>query len=66
MLIQPPDAAAPEAERVTAAGPDQAAPGRTSEVRGVIDNATPDRLYGWAWDYGHPDRRVPVALRHRR
>ena len=63
MLIQTPDATAPEAERVTAGATGQADPGRTSDVRGVIDNATPDRLYGWAWDYGHPEHRVPVALR---
>ncbi|MFC7474069.1 hypothetical protein ACFQS7_06885 [Dankookia sp. GCM10030260] len=58
MLIQPPDAAAPK--RMTEAEADR---GRTSDVRGVIDNATPDRLYGWAWDFGHPAQRVRVALR---
>ncbi|TDH64421.1 hypothetical protein E2C06_00295 [Dankookia rubra] len=60
MLIQTPDAAAPESERLTEAGSGQ---GRTSDVRGVIDNATPDRLYGWAWDFGHPAHRVRVVLR---
>jgi hypothetical protein len=63
MLIQTPNATAPEAERVTAGATGQINPGRSSDVRGVIDNATPDRLYGWAWDYGHPEHRVPVTLR---
>lgn len=34
-----------------------------SEVRGLIDNATPDRLYGWAWDALHPGTRLQVELR---
>ena len=63
MLIETPAAAAPEAERATEAAPHPAAPGRSSDVRGVIDNATPDRLYGWAWDFGHPEHRVRVTLR---
>jgi hypothetical protein len=65
MLIQTPDATAPapEGERMSEAAAGQAEPGRTSDVRGVIDNATPDRLYGWAWDFGHPAHRVRVALR---
>lgn len=60
MTILKPDAPVPEAGRVTE-GP--GAPGRTSDVRGVIDSVTPDRLYGWAWDHGHPTHRVPVLLR---
>jgi hypothetical protein len=63
MLIQTPDATAPGAERMTEADPRPAAAGRSSDVRGVIDNATPDRLYGWAWDFGHPAHRVRVVLR---
>jgi hypothetical protein len=59
MLIQTPDATGPDTEQMTEA----AAPGRTSDVRGVIDNVTPDRLYGWAWDFGHPAHRVRVLLR---
>jgi hypothetical protein len=40
------------------------ATGRTpSDVRGVIDNATSDRLYGWAWDANQPGHRVKVELR---
>ena len=31
-----------------------------SDVRGLIDNATADRLYGWAWDAAHPGYRVKV------
>jgi hypothetical protein len=34
-----------------------------SDVRGLIDNATTDRVYGWAWDAGYPTHRVPVELR---
>ena len=34
-----------------------------SDVRGVIDNATADRLYGWAWDANHPGARLRVELR---
>lgn len=34
-----------------------------SDVRGVIDNATTDRLYGWAWDANHPGARLKVELR---
>ena len=34
-----------------------------SDVRGVIDNATTDRLYGWAWDAAHPGARLKVELR---
>lgn len=34
-----------------------------SDVRGVIDNATSDRLYGWAWDAKHPGARLKVELR---
>jgi len=34
-----------------------------SEVTGLIDNATTDRLYGWVWDAAHPGHRVRVELR---
>jgi hypothetical protein len=34
-----------------------------SDVRGLIDNATADRLYGWAWDANHPGARLKVELR---
>jgi len=34
-----------------------------SDVRGLIDNATPERLYGWAWDAMHPGTRLQVELR---
>lgn len=36
---------------------------QTSDVRGLIDNATADRLYGWAWDAAHPGARLKVELR---
>ncbi len=34
-----------------------------SDLRGLIDNATADRLYGWVWDAAHPGYRVTVELR---
>lgn len=34
-----------------------------SDIRGLIDNATADRLFGWAWDAAHPGRRLKVELR---
>lgn len=34
-----------------------------SDIRGLIDNATTDRLYGWAWDANHPGTRLKVELR---
>lgn len=46
-------------------GSDDAAPDapQASDVRGLIDNATADRLYGWAWDANHPGARLKVELR---
>ncbi len=57
----------PSARRLTRdlPGSDDAA-GETSpesDVRGLIDNATADRLYGWAWDARHPGARLKVELR---
>lgn len=63
MLIQAAAPTIPEPARNAEAASAPAAPGRISDVRGVIDNATPDRLYGWAWDHGYPTQRVRVALR---
>lgn len=34
-----------------------------SDMQGLIDNATADRLYGWVWDAAHPDFRAKVELR---
>ena len=39
------------------------APPARPAVQAVIDNATADRLYGWAWDPAAPGRRLAVALR---
>jgi hypothetical protein len=58
MMLKP--GAAQDAERANGT---PAAPGRNSDVRGVVDNATPDRLYGWAADFGDLARRVTVQLR---
>ena len=32
-------------------------------IRALIDNATADRLYGWAWNAAEPDQRLTVELR---
>jgi hypothetical protein len=55
-MMLTPDASAQHADRATA-------PGRQSDIRGVIDNMTPDRLYGWACDFARPAERVRVVLR---
>lgn len=47
----------------TADAPSDAAVEAASDVRGLIDNATVDRLYGWAWDAAYPGRRLKVELR---
>jgi hypothetical protein len=47
-------------EELAGSSPEAPAP---SDVRGLIDNATSDRLYGWAWDAAHPGRRLKVELR---
>lgn len=39
------------------------APG--TEIQGLVDNATADRLYGWAWNASSPDERLAVELRIR-
>lgn len=36
---------------------------RGSGLRGLVDNATPDRLYGWVWNASTPRERVMVELR---
>jgi hypothetical protein len=56
MLPVDEDAAPPVSEA-------HAAPVARSDVRGLVDNATADRLYGWAWDAAHPGYRVKVELR---
>jgi hypothetical protein len=39
------------------------APAPRQGVRALIDNATADRLYGWAWNAAEPDQRLTVELR---
>lgn len=36
---------------------------RGAGLRGLVDNATPDRLYGWVWNASAPRERVTVELR---
>jgi Effector Associated Constant Component 1 len=50
------------ATAAVATAPETDAP-PASDVRGLIDNATADRLYGWAWDAAYPGRRLKVELR---
>jgi len=59
----------PETDRMTEADPvtetlrPTAEPRPISEVRGVVDNATTNRVYGWVWDASYPTLRVPLELR---
>jgi hypothetical protein len=39
------------------------APAPRPGIRALIDNATADRLYGWAWNAAEPDQRLTVELR---
>lgn len=32
-------------------------------IRALIDNATADRLYGWAWNAAEPSQRLTIELR---
>ncbi len=34
-----------------------------TEIQGLVDNATPDRLFGWAWIPSSPGERVRIELR---
>ena len=45
-----------------AAKPDSPA-GPLPGIRALIDNASADRLYGWAWNAAQPDQRLTVELR---
>jgi hypothetical protein len=49
------------AEADDAAKPTQ--PAQRPSIRALIDNATADRLYGWAWNAAEPDQRLTVELR---
>lgn len=53
---QPAETKAAAAKQVS---PTVARPG----IRALIDNATADRLYGWAWNSAEPDQRLVVELR---
>lgn len=41
----------------------RSAPAVRPGIRALIDNASADRLYGWAWNAADPDRRLTVELR---
>lgn len=39
------------------------APRRAADLQGLVDNAAPDRLYGWAWNANGPGERVSIEAR---
>lgn len=55
----------PSADAAQGNPPAQSAPeaGPAPDLRGLVDNATADRLYGWVFDAARPGYRVPVELR---
>lgn len=64
MKLKPvPSARRPVRDLQGSDAPPDMAPPPSSEVRGAIDNATADRLYGWAWDAANPGARLKVELR---
>lgn len=48
---------------VLAPSPSKDDPPPPVEIQGLVDNATADRIYGWAWTPAVPERRVPIELR---
>jgi hypothetical protein len=38
-------------------------PDAPATLQGLVDNATPDRLYGWAWNATGPGERVAIEAR---
>jgi hypothetical protein len=36
---------------------------RQAKIQALIDNATADRLYGWAWNAADPEQRLAIELR---
>jgi hypothetical protein len=34
-----------------------------ADIRGLVDNATPDRLYGWAWNANAASERLTIEAR---
>jgi hypothetical protein len=61
MKLKPVPAARRAARNLSPAEP--APEPQPSDVRGLIDNATADRLFGWAWDANHPAARLKIELR---
>ena len=61
MTTQPGHAARRPAD--AAAAKPTTPPAHRPGIRALIDNATADRLYGWAWNAADPDRRLTVELR---
>jgi len=46
-----------------AAQPPPPRPAPRPGIQALIDNATADRLYGWAWNPAEPEQRLTVELR---
>jgi hypothetical protein len=36
---------------------------RPAEIRGLVDNATDQKLYGWAWNAANPGERLSIEIR---
>jgi len=53
----------PDAALNDAPAPTNAAGLPAAEIHGLVDNATSDRLYGWAYNATRPAERVTVELR---
>lgn len=45
------------------AAPKQSPAAPRANIRALLDNATADRLYGWAWNAAEPDQRLAIELR---
>lgn len=46
-----------------AAASDASPASLSADIRGLVDNATSDRLYGWVWDAARPEYHLKVELR---
>lgn len=53
----------PGQTRPAAAAAKPAPAAARATIRALLDNATADRLYGWAWNAAEPDQRLAIELR---
>ncbi len=63
MTTQPAGQTRPAGAAAAAPPGAQRPPSPRPGIQALIDNATADRLYGWAWNASEPDRRLTVELR---